>query len=63
MDFLRQIALAVAGAVLASAIIVGFYALVTRSSPPAHGLSSDPIGRMRPARRASLGGTECRPPA
>jgi hypothetical protein len=29
MDFLRQIALPVAGAVLASAIIVGFYALVT----------------------------------
>ena len=29
MDFLRQIALPVAGAVLARAIIVGFYALVT----------------------------------
>jgi hypothetical protein len=29
MDFLRQIALPVAGAALASAIILGFYALVT----------------------------------
>ena len=29
MDFLRQIALPLAGAVLASAIILGFYALVT----------------------------------